>query len=843
MKSNHSVLAGFVLSLAVTFFCGLPALSQQNDALAFNGSQVVSIPHLAAQDAYPLTVMCWFMEPTNSPGGGALVGNYVSSSFNGWSLAIDSQLYAWYWRDHTDDATKLVAGAVNDGLWHHAAFVVDSGGGHLYLDGVLKQTIAWAGTAGACTTTIPVYLGIYQGDSFLTGDLDEVSIWNVALTQSQIQTYMHQSLQGNETGLVDYYRMNEGTGTNIFDSTINADTGVLATPPPSWILSGAQIQGPPQVVTLPATVNSNSPVLNGTLNPQGLNSGSWFRWGLTTNYGNLTATNTFAANYVTTGNTGALSNLAPAIYHFQMVATNALGTNYGGDQIFTIAAPFLLGNTNVVEGPASGADSVVLSASPTNASWTATANASWLHLSTGYQSGTGSTNIIFSFDTNSGATRSGTLTIAGQPLAVTQAGSTYVPAGEMTGLFTLPGDDCSGIAVDGAGNVFAINDGFFTVMEWTPTNNALSTIIQTSSFDPGPMVMDSAGNLYIGNEYPTVELEKWTATNGVLSVLATGFGQIDSMAIDRLGNVYLTDPNFEKVEEWVAASNSVVTIASGVTSFGVAVDEAENVYYSDYTAGAINERMAGNGHTNTLTTFSSGVNPFEMTVDGGGNLYIATATGNSSWNYVKWSPVTGSQTTLFSAPGLYLANVPAVDSARNAYFGNSLNDDEEGEVMELPYAFVDPTARSEPGNAGSDSLPPVLPARMNLNTPFAPTSDQSWLTITGTANGVVSYSFTANTGSPRTAHIGLLGESIPVTQSVLTVTPPQLTAQLLGNNTFQFTFTNTPGTSFTVLATTNLTLPLTNWVNLGTVSNISPGMYQFTSPLTNSQEFYQITWP
>ena len=34
--------------------------------------------------------------------------------------------------------------------------------------------------------------------------------------------------------------------------------------------------------------------------------------------------------------------------------------------------------------------------------------------------------MVFSFDANPGATRTGTLTIAGQTLTVTQAGSTYV---------------------------------------------------------------------------------------------------------------------------------------------------------------------------------------------------------------------------------------------------------------------------------------------------------------------------------------------------------------------------------------------------------------------------------
>ena len=82
-----------------------------------------------------------------------------------------------------------------------------------------------------------------------------------------------------------------------------------------------------------------------------------------------------------------------------------------------------LGTTNLLEGPTAGSDSVVLAASN---SWTATANDSWLHLSAANQSGTGSANVIFTFDANAGATRTGTLTIAGQTLNVTQAGSSYV---------------------------------------------------------------------------------------------------------------------------------------------------------------------------------------------------------------------------------------------------------------------------------------------------------------------------------------------------------------------------------------------------------------------------------
>jgi hypothetical protein len=44
--------------------------------------------------------------------------------------------------------------------------------------------------------------------------------------------------------------------------------------------------------------------------------------------------------------------------------------------------------------------------------------------------------------------------------------------------------------------------------------------------------------------------------------------------------------------------------------------------------------------------------------------------------------------------------------------------------------------------------------------------------------------------------------------------------------------------------TTNLALPLSNRVNLGTIGNVSPGSYTFNSqPITNLQEFYRVVWP
>jgi hypothetical protein len=71
-------------------------------------------------------------------------------------------------------------------------------------------------------------------------------------------------------------------------------------------------------------------------------------------------------------------------------------------------------------------------------------------------------------------------------------------------------------------------------------------------------------------------------------------------------------------------------------------------------------------------------------------------------------------------------------------------------------------------------------------------------------------------------------------------------AAMLGNGGgFQFAFTNWPGSTFTVLAATNLAQPLTSWSVLGGATEVTPGQYQFTDlQATNSpHRFYCVRSP
>jgi DNA-binding beta-propeller fold protein YncE len=502
---------------------------------------------------------------------------------------------------------------------------------------------------------------------------------------------------------------------------------------------------------------------------------------------------------------------------------------------------YSLGTDALLVGPNSGTNSVILVVNPFFGLWTNSANASWLHLNPANQSGIASTDVVFSYDANSGTTRLGTLTIAGGTLTVTQAGSTYVPAGTNT-VLALGLSDPEALTVDAAGNVYIAGGASGSIYKWSPTNNALTQLVASSSYYPTGIAVDGPGNLYWANYDNGQTLSavyKWTAANNsVAALVSSGLNQPHGVAVDGLGNIYIADSGNNAVKELAVGGSNVIILVSAGLNFParVAVDVAGNVYIADYGNSAVKEWMVTNNTVVTLV--SSGLNnPSGVAVDGSGNVYIADFSG---YAMRKWTPANNTLTTL-PIPGLNAPGGPALDGLGNLYIADTGN----GAIKELPFAFVDPSAKFEGLAAGADSLPGVLPVTENLLAPFSPETAASWLTISGITNGVVSFSFTADTGAARMARIRLLDQNIPITQAVIG-TPPTLTGlQVSSNGVFRFAFTNVQGGLFTVLSTTNLSLPFSNWTVVGTASNIASNMFQFTSqPTTNDpKRFYGVQSP
>jgi hypothetical protein len=122
---------------------------------------------------------------------------------------------------------------------------------------------------------------------------------------------------------------------------------------------------------------------------------------------------------------------------------------------------------------------------------------------------------------------------------------------------------------------------------------------------------------------------------------------------------------------------------------------------------------------------------------------------------------------------------------------------------------------------------------------------QGWQ-ITGLSLPIGQNFYLRARGRVTTGSSGASSSLIESVAQFYLLPPPYLSPlTVLGNGAFQFSFTNTHTTAFTVLATTNVALPMAQWDVLGQPMPVGDGIYQFTDPdaVNRTQRFYQLRTP
>jgi len=102
-----------------------------------------------------------------------------------------------------------------DNEWIHVAFSFDGTTCKLFVNGELANSTDQA--AGLIPNPVPISI---IGNRFL-GKIDEVRIWNLARSQTAIQSTMNGALSGDETGLVAYYPMDVNENWMLIDHSVN----------------------------------------------------------------------------------------------------------------------------------------------------------------------------------------------------------------------------------------------------------------------------------------------------------------------------------------------------------------------------------------------------------------------------------------------------------------------------------------------------------------------------------------------------------------------------------------------------------------------------------------------
>ncbi len=135
------------------------------------------------------------------------------------------------WRaNHDTTYGVLSTDTINLGQWYHVAGTYDANGGtgnsKLYVNGVLQNSETLTGSITNDTTALR--FGNRAGSFPFKGDIYDMRIYDIALTQSEIQNVMNVELIGNESDLIGDWKMDEGSGTAINDSTSNGNDGTIS---------------------------------------------------------------------------------------------------------------------------------------------------------------------------------------------------------------------------------------------------------------------------------------------------------------------------------------------------------------------------------------------------------------------------------------------------------------------------------------------------------------------------------------------------------------------------------------------------------------------------------------
>ena len=115
------------------------------------------------------------------------------------------------------------AGTVPEGTWTHVAVTLKNGTMTFYINGVASGTAAvtYAQDSG------PVNIGRQSPSScacnIFNGNMDELRVWNRALSACEINSNKNCELSGTQTGLAAYYKFNQGA-VNMNNSAVNTLT-------------------------------------------------------------------------------------------------------------------------------------------------------------------------------------------------------------------------------------------------------------------------------------------------------------------------------------------------------------------------------------------------------------------------------------------------------------------------------------------------------------------------------------------------------------------------------------------------------------------------------------------
>ncbi|MDY2587805.1 LamG-like jellyroll fold domain-containing protein [Winogradskyella aquimaris] len=201
-------------------------------------------------DPTGFTISAWIKRDAADSGTKSIVSKRPTLFNQGFDFRIsDTNRIQIYWVNGDGTQTLISNISIPDDEWHHVAVIYDGSTAYLYIDGVLNRS---ANRTPPVATT-DSFLIAAAGKGTITqnfqGNIDEVRIWNTALTEDQLRFVMNQEIEDNAgqvmgkvlptsitkhdidavpwSDLAGYYPMSVYTYTNTDDASGNGNQGAL----------------------------------------------------------------------------------------------------------------------------------------------------------------------------------------------------------------------------------------------------------------------------------------------------------------------------------------------------------------------------------------------------------------------------------------------------------------------------------------------------------------------------------------------------------------------------------------------------------------------------------------
>lgn len=252
------VITKLVLAISLCFQANL-CYSQVDNvgsgrALNFNGiNQYVDLGNIYDDLALPITVSAWVKLDGSAGAFPILVTQDNNDIYNGfWFFVSRTNVWLEIGDGLGHDLPAFRRGKVatvdiKSEQWYHVCVVMrNPSDADIYVNGINVGGVISGESSLPMSSNFPLdvaKIGYFFSNGFsywFKGVMDDVRLYNIALTQNQVRTTMCKKLTGSETGLIGNWNFNETSGNTIIDKSPNGFNGTLINSP-ARIYSGAPI--------------------------------------------------------------------------------------------------------------------------------------------------------------------------------------------------------------------------------------------------------------------------------------------------------------------------------------------------------------------------------------------------------------------------------------------------------------------------------------------------------------------------------------------------------------------------------------------------------------------------